>query len=131
GLNRFGVPNLDLPEKLRHREELVTLDAFANVNAVDAELRELSDHLGTRGIVASERDAVLKDVAPNDVNAQRRSVPQMLVHQIVELFELLRHHWMPGGIRPGEASEARKALQNGERSGRRGRPCRDCRRCCW
>ena len=85
-LHRFAVRALlEVPEELRDGAQLVGLDALADVDAVDAQIRQLADGLRARLIVAPERDAVEMDIPVDDVDLEHGTAAQVEPDQIVEL----------------------------------------------
>ena len=114
--DRAGArPLFDLPEKLGHSEQLVAVDAFGDVNAVDAQIGQLLDHLGVRLFVAAERHAIEKNLTMDDVDSDQRSGTQVLPHRLVQLFHLLRDHRVARWVRAGQPAQAGKPLQDGQR----------------
>ena len=80
---------LQLPEELRERQQLVARDAGADVDAVDAKIGQLAQDLRLRFAVLAEGDAVEMRRAMDDVEPQRRRRPDVALHGVVELGELL------------------------------------------
>ncbi len=115
-INRLaGGRFLELPEKLREREQLRPRDAREEMDAVDAEVRQLAQNLGLRLVVLPEEDAVEMGRAVNDVDAQRGRGADVPLHAVVELGQLLFDCWMAGGIESGQTTQADDSLEQRQR----------------
>src|SRR5437667_10672127 len=113
--DRAGARTLfDLPEKLGHPEQLVAVDAFGHVNAVDAQIGQLLDHLGVRLFVAAERHAIEKNLTMDDVDSDQRSGTQVLPYRLVPLFHLLRYHRVARSVRSAQPRLAGTPLPWGQ-----------------
>ena len=109
----------ELPQEFRHPPQLLAVDALVNVNAVDTEIGQLLNDLRVGLLVATERHAIEKHIAVDHVDSHRRPGAQMLLDGVLELANLLRDHWMSGGIRAGEPAQAGESLED-----RQGIECR-------
>ncbi len=105
----------ELPQELGQREQFRPRDAGPDVDAVDAEVRQLAENLDLRLAVLAEGDAVEVRQPMDDVHAERRRGADVPLHAIVELGQLLFDCRMPGRIETGEAAQADETLQQGHR----------------
>ena len=106
---------LELPEELGQREQFRPRHAWPDVDAVDAEVRQLTQNLDLRLAVLSEGDAVEVRQTVDDVHAERRRGADVPLHAVVELGELLFDRRMPGRVQPGQPAKADEALEQGHR----------------
>jgi hypothetical protein len=127
GAKIFGFEVIGHPEgSLVYR-----LNAFMNVDAVDAEIRQLVDDLHIRLFVAAVRHAVEVDIAVHHIDPKRRAQPKVVPDEIPELCQLLGDHRMTGRVGAREPPQTREALQYRQRieagCGRGGRTRTGCR----
>jgi hypothetical protein len=66
-------------------------------------------------VVVGRRDAVEKDVAADDVNADGAARLQKSGDYLVELAQFLRDHRVAGRVRAGEFAQAGEAAKDRER----------------
>ena len=80
---------LELPQEFRQREQFMTRDTVANVNAVDAEIRQLAQDLRLRLTVMTKGDAIEMRRPVDHVEAQRDRLLDVPLDALVELGQLL------------------------------------------
>ena len=111
----------ELPEELGHREELLELHAPADVNAVDAQRRQLTEELLVGLSIDARGHAVEEHVTANDIDAKHIGLVQVRRHEVTELFQLLPDHRVSGRICARQSPQAGESFQDGERIERGGR----------